>query len=215
MILIVSLRGQSQVIPNVSIDTLMIKMFPIYREALKSGVYDLPLDTSWQNLKTYDTQPVSIKMPQNWLELGGLGNVVEASFDASGLYFPDQFENRPIMVGVFLLNQSGNSLEEVRDSALKDYRNNADRVFESEYKDSVYKYTLANGEHAYILHTRFFRKSNQLNQSRYDLVFFSNRYKKGYSLMISVQYHDPTYLFEKINYLEVFASRVFTNMSVK
>ena len=214
-ILIFSLKGQSQVVPNVSIDSLVIRMFPIYREALESGVFDLPRDTSWRNLKTYETQSVSIKIPENWLELGGMGNIVEASFDASGLYFPEQFNNRPILVGVFLLNQQGNTLEEVRDSALKDYRKNPDRIFEPDYKDSVYNFSLANGDYAYILHTHFLRRTNQLNQRRYDLVFFSDRYRKGYSLMISVQYSDPTYLFEKNNSLGVFAGRIFSNINLR
>jgi hypothetical protein len=190
-------------------------MFPIYSHAIKSGIYDLPRDTSWQNLKTYQTQSVSIKIPKDWLSLGGLGNVVEASFDASGLYFPEQFNDRPILVGVFLLNQRGNTLEEVRDSALKDYRNNPDRVFEPGYKDSVYHYTLANGDQAFILHTHFFRKTPHLNQSRYDLVFFSEKFRSGYSVMISVQYNDPTYLFEKNNLLDVFAGRIFSYVNLR
>src|SRR5687767_8636899 len=166
-------QGLTQVVPNVSIDSLATKMFPIYFDALKSGVYDLPRDTNWQNLKKYESDFISFKIPGKWLNLGGLGSVVEVAFDASGLYFADTLNDRPVLVGLFLLNQRGGSLDEVKDSALKDYRTNVDRVFETHYLDSVYSFNLPTGEKSYILHTRFFRKSNQLNQSRYDLILFS------------------------------------------
>lgn len=208
-------QGFTQVVPNVSIDSLTTRMFPIYFEALKSGIYDLPSDTNWQRLKKYESTSISFKIPNNWLNLGGLGSVVEVAFDASGLYFPDTFNDRPILVGLFLLNQRGGSLEETKDSALKDYRANGDRVFETDYLDSVYNFTLSAGEKGYILHTRFFRKSNQLNQSRYDLILFSEKFKKGYSVMVSVQYADPTYSFEKNNALDVFVARLFSHVVLK
>ena len=208
-------QGFTQVVPNVSIDSLTTRMFPIYFEALKSGIYDLPGDTNWQRLKKYESTSISFKIPNNWLNLGGLGSVVEVAFDASGLYFPDTFNDRPILVGLFLLNQRGGSLEETKDSALKDYRANGDRVFETNYLDSVYNFTLSTGEKGYILHTRFFRKSNQLNQSRYDLILFSEKFKKGYSVMVSVQYGDPTYSFERNNALDVFAARLFSHVVLK
>jgi hypothetical protein len=81
------LRGIAQVVPNVSIDSLSKRMFPIYFEALKSGIYDLPRDTAWKKLKTYDSAPISFEVPENWLNLGGLGSFVEVAFDASVYIF--------------------------------------------------------------------------------------------------------------------------------
>jgi hypothetical protein len=118
-------------------------------------------------------------------------------------------------VGIFLLNQRGHSLQEAKDSALKDYRANPDRVFEPNFTDTVYNYGLPTGRQSYVLHTRFFRKSNQLNQSRYDLILFSEKYKKGYSVMVSVQYADSTYSFENINSLDVFVARLFNQVLLK
>ncbi len=208
-------QGFSQVVPNVAIDSLLIRMFPIYSEALKSGIYDLPRDTSWRNLKTYETNAISFKIPDKWLNLGGLSSVVEMAFDASGLYFPETFNDRPILVGLFLLNQRGNSLNDAKDSALKDYRANPDRVFESGFSDSVYNYVLPKDKKCYVLRTRFLRNSNQLNQSRYDLIFFSEKLKKAYSMMLSVQYADPSYSFDRINSLEAFAARIFSQIVPK
>ena len=208
-------QGYTQVVPNVSMDSLTTRLFPVYFEALKSGIYDLPRDTSWQNLKKYESESISFHVPGKWLDLGGLGSVVEVAFDGSGLYFPETLNDRPILVGLFLLNQRGASLEEVKDSALKDYRTNQDRIFENNYLDSVYNFNLPAGEKGYVLHTRFFRKSNQLNQSRYDLILFSKKYRKGYSVMVSIQYGDPTYSFEKTNALNVFAARLFNHVILK
>jgi len=210
-----SFKAHTQIVPNVSVDSLTTRMFPIYLDALRSGSYDLPRDTSWEDLKSYEAPFISIGIPKNWLVLGALGNIVELAFDASGLYFPEEFNKRPILAGVFVLNWRGNSLEEVKNLVIKDNRTNPDRVYDVNYKDSVYNYTLEDGTKAYIFHTRFFRKSKQLNQSRYELILFSDKYKKGYSVMISVQYFDPTYKFEADNSLKVFAARIFSLVKFK
>jgi hypothetical protein len=209
------LQGNAQIIPNVSVDSLTGRMFPIYYEAVKSGIYDLPRDTAWKKLKTYESGAISFRVPENWLDLGALGSVVEVAFDASGLYFPETFNDRPVLVGVFLLNQRGRTLQEAKDSALKDYRTNPDRIFETNFVDTVYNYKLTTGGPGYVLHTRFLRKSNQLNQSRYDLILFSEKYKKAYSVMVSVQYADPTYAFENTNSLAVFAARLFNQVLLR
>lgn len=176
---------------------------------MASGTYNLPRDTSWQKLQIYHGAGISIQVPQGWLNLGGLGTAVEVAFDASGLYFPDTFNNRPVLAGVFILNQPGTSLEEATDLALKDYRYNTDRVFEPGDSDSAYRVSLQDKEWGYVLHTRFFRKSTLLNQSRYDLILFSDKIKRAYSVMVSVQYSDPSYVFEKNNALDLFAARLF------
>ncbi|MCX6319531.1 MAG: hypothetical protein NTW29_19800 [Bacteroidetes bacterium] len=212
---VISFHIQAQVIPKVSPDSIAIKMFPIYFEAFKSGVFDKSPDISWQKLKTVEHASVSFKIPSAWIELGALGNIVEMAFDASGLYFPEQYNSRPLLTGLFLLNWPGKTLDEVKDSVLANYRNNPDRVFEENYKDSVYTYKLAGNTNAYILHTRFYRKTPQLNQSRFDLVFFSEKLKRGYSLMISIQYNDPTYKFEQDNFLNLFAAKIFEQVEVK
>jgi hypothetical protein len=213
--LLFSFQGFTQVIPNVSIDSLTTRLFPVYFEAVKSGIFDLPRDTSWQNLKKYESESILLQVPSTWLNLGGLGSVVEVGFDGSGLYFPETLNAQPILVGLFVLNQRGTSLEAVKDSAVKDYRTNQDRIFEKGYSDSVYNFNLSTGEKGYVLHTRFFRKSNKLNQSRYDLILFSKKFNKGYSVMVSIQYSDPTYSFEKTNELNVFAARLFNRVLLK
>lgn len=208
--LITSLQSFSQIIPDVSLDTIVPRLFSVYHGAIKKGIYDLPRDTTWKNLTTYKTTGISFKVPATWLNLGGAGSIVEVAFDGSDLYFPDTFRNRPLLVGVFLLNQKGNSLDEAKELSLKDYRLNEDRVFEPGYRDTSYNYNTQNGKKGFVLHTRFYRKSKQLNQSRYDFIVFSDKLKRAYSVMISIQYADPTYIFEEENSLNTFAARIFS-----
>ena len=215
ILIFLNLRGFNQVVPNVSIDSLMFKLAPIYSQALNSGIYNLPRDTAWLILKKYEAPGIAIEVPDKWINLGGLSTVVETAFDASGLYFPDTFNMRPVLAGLFLLNQPGNSLNEAMDMALKDYRLNTDRVFDPGYRDSAVIYKLKNGNKGYVLHTRFLRTSSQLNQSRYDLILFSEKYKKSYSVMVSVQYADPTYHFENDNALGLFALRLFSRVTLE
>ena len=210
-----TLQGFSQVVPNISMDSVFSGLLPIYFDAIKNGLYESPRDTALKNLKTYESSTISFQVPESWLNLGGMGDVVEVVFDGSDLYFTDSFNNRPVLTGLFLLNQPGDSLEQVKSLALIDYRSNNDRIFEPDYVDSVFKFTLQSGEKCYVLHTRFLRKSSQLNQSRYDLILFSEKFQKGYSVMLSVQYSDPSYAFENNNALGLLAARLFSKVLLK
>lgn len=199
-----------QVVPGITMDSVIRKLMPVFAEANEQGLLDLPRDSTWNDLATYETAALHFKTPSNWLKLGSLGSIVEVAFDGTGRYFADSFNTAPLLVGAFLLNIPGSSLDEARDLTLQQYRTNADRVFEDDYRDSVLGYKLPGGKKGYLLHTRFLRRSNKLNQSRYDLVLFSDNLQKAYSVMLSVQYKDPGYTFETAYALHQLAYRLFS-----
>jgi len=198
-----------------SSDSILLTIAPTYFEAVRSGVFNLPKDTTWKELQTHEAEAYSLKLPTRWIKLGTFGNLVDQSFDASELYFPDTFNSKPVLTGLFILNQPAATLEEATSECLKGYRSNPDRVFEKNYIDTVQKVRLSSGQDAYLLHTRFFRQSTQLNQSRFDLVVFSEKKKQGYLVMVSIQYNDSTYRFETENNLAGFAQKIFSNFSLK
>jgi hypothetical protein len=205
----------SQVVPGITMDSVYRKLFPVFIEANKKGLLDLPRDTSWNSLTRYESAAVSFKVPSNWIKLGSLGSVVDMAFDGTGMYFPEADSNGYILVGAMLLNQPGNSLEAAKTLALREYKTNTDRDFEAGYRDSVYEYNLPAGKKGFVLHTRFLRISKQLNQSRYDLILFSDALQKAFSVMITVQFTDPTYRFEEQYALQQFAARLFSYVELK
>jgi hypothetical protein len=172
-------------------------------------------DTSWQNMKDIETAFYSLKVPSEWLDLGKLGDLVDQSFDATSLYFVDSFNNAPIIAGLFVMNTPSDNLEDARTKCLKGYKDNPERIFPKNFSEGQQKTTLQSGHSAYLLHTRFYRPTKQLNQSRFDLVVYSDKAKQGFLVTVSVQYKDDTYLFEEVNHLEDFAKRLYSYFKLK
>jgi hypothetical protein len=87
--------------------------------------------------------------------------------------------------------------------------------FPENFSEGQQKIKLASGQDAYILNTRFFRKIKNLNQSRFDLVVYSDKAKQSYLITMSIQYSDPTYGFEEKFHLADFARKVYNYFILK
>ena len=172
-------------------------------------------DTTWGDLAAIETEFYYLVVPANWLNIGGVGNNVDQNFDGTGMFFSDSFNTAPVLVGLFVMTESANSLTEAKDKCLKGYRSNPGREFPQSFKEGQEKITLVSGQPAWILNTRFYREAKQLNQSRFDLVVYSEKAKQGYLITVSVQYKDDSYAFEKDNRLMEFAKRIFSYFQVK
>jgi hypothetical protein len=133
----------------------------------------------------------------------------EQMLEASGLALPATFNSAPVMVTIFIVKQNGKNLDEIKQNCLNGYRENPDREFPIKFKDGQEKIKLMSGQDAYFLNTRFYRKSKGLNQSRYDLVLFSDKANEGYIYTLSIQYSDNEYKFEADNGLTYFAKKLF------
>lgn len=124
------------------------------------------------------------------------GQGPEQLFEASGLAFPAMHNGSPLILTIFLAKQDGKDLDECKEKCLSGYRDNPDREFPQQFKDGQEKVELRGGKDGYFLNTRFYRRSKGLNQSRFDLVVYSERAKAGYIYTVSFQYADNDYTFE-------------------
>ncbi len=166
--------------------------------------------TIWDSLKTVNTDNYEIKFPYNWRQMPTGGNDPQQFLEASGLALPAIFNGSPVIVTIFMLTQEGKDLEDCKKECLDGYRSNSDRKFPKNFEDGAEKIKLSDGKDAYLLNTRFYRKSKGLNQSRYDLVVYSEKAKSGYLYTISIQYADDTYAFETDNDLNNFARKLYS-----
>ena len=119
------------------------------------------------------------------------------------------------MVTIFYVKQDGKNLDDCKDKCLSGYRANPDREFPKKFKDGEEKIKLASGQDAYFLNTRFYRQSKGLNQSRFDLVVYSDKAKIGYIYTVSIQYSDKDYKFETENKLADFAQKLYSYLTLK
>ncbi len=170
--------------------------------------------TIWDSLKTVTTDNYELKVPYAWRKMSAGGQGPEQFFEASGLALPAAFNDSPVIVTIFFAKQDCKNLDECKDKCLSGYRDNPDREFPKKFKDGQEKTKLTKGQDAYFLNTRFYRKSKSLNQSRFDLVVFSDKVKAGYIYTVSVQYSDNEYKFETDNHLADFAKKLYSYLTL-
>jgi hypothetical protein len=137
-----------------------------------------------------------LRVPEEWKYTQGNGKGPDFYLELSGLALPGKFKEGPVIATVFLTAFDAKDVDDAVQATLTGYRGNSDRVFLME-KDEAYEHALPSGIRAPILKTRFFRKSKELQQIRYDLISYSETTKKAYDLTFSIQFADPEYSIEK------------------
>lgn len=183
--------------------------------ALATTVYGQVDQIIWDSLKTVATDNYELKVPYKWRQMPTVGQGPEQMFEASGLALPAMSNGSPVMVTIFMIKQDGKDLDACKDKCLDGYRKNPDREFPKNYKDGVKIIKLTGGQEAYFLNTRFYRKSKGLNQSRFDLVVYSDKAKAGYIYTVSIQYADNDYKFETDNKIADFAKKLYSYFTLK
>ncbi len=171
--------------------------------------------TVWDSLKTVSTDNYEFKFPYKWRQMPTGGQGPEQLLEASGLALPASFNGSPVMVTIFYVKQDGKNLDDCKDKCLSGYRANSDREFPKKFKDGQEKIKLASGQDAYLLNTRFYRQSKGLNQSRFDLVVYSDKAQSGYIYTLSIQYSDNDYKFETDNKLADIAKKLYSYLTLK
>jgi hypothetical protein len=169
----------------------------------------------WDSLKTITTDAYEIKIPFNWRHLQTDEYGLEHYIEASGKVLPQEYNNEPVRLSIHFLRQSGNGLENCKENCLKEYNTNPDRKFPKNFNHIPEKVKLVSGQTAYFIYTRFHHKTTLQNQSRFDLVLFSDKLQTGYAYTISVKYADDEYNFESDNNLVEFARQLFSYVELK
>jgi hypothetical protein len=156
-----------------------------------------------------------LRVPEEWRYISGNGpDAPEFHLELSGIAFPATYKDHPLVVTAFLSPFKAESLDEAVQGTLVGYRKNPDRVFPLE-KDEAWEHKLASGERAPVLKTRFFRKSKEMHQIRYDMVSYSEATKTAYDLVFSVQFVDPEYGIEKEYDLNAGVLKFFDTFELK
>jgi hypothetical protein len=155
-----------------------------------------------------------LRVPEGWRYTQGNGKGPDFYLELSGIELPATFKDGPVIANVFLQPFDATDLDDAVQGTLKSYRGNPDRVFPQE-KDEAYENTLPSGVRAPILKTKFYRKSKDLQQIRYDLITYSPTQKKAYDLTFSIQFADPDYSIEKEWDIEGGVRHLFDSFELK
>lgn len=155
-----------------------------------------------------------LRVPQGWRYTQGNGQGPDFYLELSGVELPAKYKDGPAITTVFLVPFDAKDLDDAVQGTLKGYRGNPDRVFPLE-KDEAYENKLPSGVRAPILKTKFFRKSKDLQQIRYDLITYSPSQKKAYDLTFSIQFADPEYSIENEWDIEGGVRKLFDSFELK
>lgn len=155
-----------------------------------------------------------LRVPEGWRYTQGGPQGPDFYLELSGVELPATFKDGPVIATVFLTAFDAAGLDDAVSGTLKGYRGNPDRVFPLE-KDEAYEHKLQSGIRAPILKTKFYRKSKELQQIRYDLVTYSETTKKAYTLTFSIQFADPTYSIEDEWDIEGGVMKLFETFELK
>lgn len=177
------------------------------------NVFSQTKSEMWTETDTISTETYEFQVPTSWRNYGKMMSGrkgPEQFFEASGKGLPISFNKGPVKVSIFLveLDQVKN-LKDAKKSTLNGYFENPDRVFEKKKDFTEQNFTLSDKSNAIILNTHFYRTSKGLNQSRYDLITYSEKHKTAYMFTVSIQYIDETYTFEKDNNLMDYAKNLY------
>lgn len=171
--------------------------------------------TIWDEMKTITMEDYELSVPVDWRDFSGEMTHVENYFEASGLVLPFVYEGSPVILVVFVIKEDADDLESFKDKVVSEYRKNTDRVFEEDFEDLVEPVSLHSGPDAYIISTRFFRKSKSLYQNRYDLLTFSEKSNSGYIYGVSIQHGDKDYDIAEELWFYQFANILFGYFHLK
>ncbi len=170
-------------------------------------------DKEWAEPNTISTELYEFEVPKAWRNYGKMmrgKKGPEQFFEASGKGLPISFNGGPVKISIFLVKlEKAESLKDAKESTINGYFENPDRIFEKKNNYSEQNYTLSDKSKGIILNTRFYRTSKGLNQSRYDLITYSEKHKTAYMFTVSIQYIDKTYAFEEENNLMDYAKKLY------
>jgi len=157
-----------------------------------------------------------LTVPMAWRQLtGGDGYISTRVFDAGGVSFPVQHNGKDVVAIMFLMEKECGSIEEARQLCLRSCSDSQGKTDLTADDYQLKHFRLASGQQAYKIHTRFYRPSNGLYQSRYDLVAYSAKTGKAYFYTVTLQYNDNTTAFETQYNLDGYATYLFSKLLLK
>jgi hypothetical protein len=183
----------------------------------------------------FETDSYVFYVPPGWRdrteEYSSVFNPFEAYFIGDGGEFPIGYNNGPLMMILWLFEENvpisdqvndklgrindEDKLEIITEGYIEGYYTNPDRVFPDDFDVEQKKIRLSSGEAANFIHVRFYRKSKNLNQSRYDLMMVNPEDGQGYAMTLSVQYSGDYQKAEEDLRLTEFAEQLFSSFEFR
>lgn len=158
-------------------------------------------------------------MPKKWRNNEGVTtDLILHHFEGSGAGFPIYVNDNPLIVNVNILHPGKfNSMDSLAETTMAEINKNkgTDKIFEEGFVPLMNKLTVKSGEEAKIVKHQYFRKSKNLNQTRYDMLLIAPKTNEAFVYTISIQYLGEYDSFESYLKMDEFADNVYKRFELK
>jgi hypothetical protein len=158
--------------------------------------------------------------PKDWKDVTRVRNLPVknyiAYFDGSGVGFPAVYKNSNLTMNLWLKEGKASDLESTKNDLISSYTaQNPDRVYAAGFKIEPVKIKVSSGQDAYLIHSRFSRKSNLMRESRFELVVFNQNDSRAYLVTLAAQYGTDYDTAEQELNLKQLAEQIFDTFTLK
>lgn len=184
--------------------------------AIVGAAFLCPVPAAAQSdLAVKETADYRFSVPSGWQEVNLRSHGTDFFFEASGVSFPAQYNGGPLGLSSAVMGYQAADLEEAKAFLIKGYSASPDREFEPGFTHDEERTSLKSGQPAYILSTRYYRKSKDNYHSRQDLIAYSDCTHKAYFFSIAIKHNDKTYhILEQLDFAG-FAKSLYRTFELK
>lgn len=172
----------------------------------------------WNETDTISTDNYEFQIPTVWQNLDytlGGKKGPEQAFDATGQGLPKYYNGGPVLISAFLAKSDYSYLQEANKSKFKKYYSFTSEEYKLESDVVEQTFILKDNTKAVLIKTRRYLKSDRLNESRYDLITYSEKLEIAYVFSVTVRYFDDTYEFESIYDLNRYVEKLYATFKWK
>jgi hypothetical protein len=188
---------------------LLLFLFPLLLSAQN--------DTTIYNvIKAVEANEYLFRVPEKWKNIPQIENSpLDEKFEFTTVGLPLTWNDAPLTAFLILRKLESDSIQQGENFIVGEFTGYTDRIQPAGETYEREPLTIASGEEATLIHSRFYRRSKVSNVTRYDLVAYSAKRKASYILTMSFQYKDPNYRVEADLNLKRYALRVFKTLVLR
>lgn len=176
----------------------------IHDRIVESENYRMTVPSTWQVKKEIGPGPEFAFQITDWRSWDTVDEQM----------LPKTYNNEPVLAAGFIVGVRGEDLAAATKLVTERSRSLPDRKFEKE-KTEVETFTLKSGHKAAIVKTRSTRMSSKIQQTRYDLIVFSEKAGHAYNLAFLFNYKDPKFELETARQLDERIREIFATFELK
>ena len=200
---------------NVQMKSKLVLLFCVFGLVLTSRGQSDQVGL-WNSITKLEDNRYIINMPEGWKKVElAVTSGFDYKYDFQGVGLPSMVYGSPLYANFTVSRMSGNKPGQAMDQVINDFTVFYDRVTEPGYNYDTTSASIQTGQTGTMLHTRYYRRSNVSNYSKYYLIFYSIKTNETYTLTVNFQYKDANYDTERSAHMTEYAKQIFAHFELR